>query len=636
MSFNFSFREQTDEDRLNQYEFTSSKRSGSAAVIDQRRKKKTRLVEKKSYNGSICSHRNVEFMLSKENTKGTIDNCMRQVDLLNDYDISLQTSPYVQAWVANDIVYIDTKINPDLSEIQLGEVACMLCGQSQCLCTLRDMFEQCIQFCDLLFLLPSNFELGSVSIIKGYLLLLKNYVVRVASINDRFLQIYSSNKDLSDQTFSFFRFYNGKFQKNLVYLQCGKYLNENIMNYSYTCSETIFCARRKWRVKQMCDHTFCDLENKTLMYNYEFQRKFFRSGFGPRKQINKRGKCVLDLDECTEINIKSTQDIEVAVNEICIDQLPDTIPHDFTRRDIGIYVKPQIHTAYNGFCYNELSLFNGAFLPYKIIHEKKFPMMKWFARVYLPGMVISLSSMHNNAMKHNFFSDPGIPFVDVDGNMLQEDFLSQCTVSENFVKANTEFHKIISSISTQRQTKERKRSAAQGKLCGFYGLIGIRNRISNCIAVLCSVTKDEKFFPFNWMLRPPCAKCDKKNVVPEIDMIAFYEAFTNLFRFLVVPIDCMCSFCEDRPESLNDAWGNTGNGDWLSRVDDNELERVRSWIYSKERFDALSDGCGFAKDVCIDCALLYLAKRALVKERSVTPNNVMAIESNLHNNATTC
>lgn len=628
---NFNFNEQSFENKYNHYKFLSSKRSASS-IDSERQKKKTRSSDKKSYNGSLCNHRNVEFLL---NTKGTIDNCFRQVDLLKDYDVSLQTSPYVQAWVANDIVYIDTKINPKLSEINIYEAACMLCGKSQCLCTLRDMFDKCIHLCDLFVLLPSEFELNEVSVIKGYLMVLKNYIVRVASITDRFIHVYSSNTILEDRTFSLFKFCNGSFKKFLVKLSFPHRSNF-ITRYSYNVlsGETEFLTnqeRLKWKVPDICDDAFCDSETKSIMYTYEFQRKFFRSGFGPRKQINKRGKCVLDLDEGTEIDIKSTQDIELHMNEIFIDQMPDTLPSCFSRRDTGIYVKPQIHTAYNGFCFNEMSLFNGLFLPYKIIHEKKFPMLKWFARVYLPGMVISLSTMHNNAMKHPYLSDPGIPFVDVDGNILDDEYLSECTVSENFVKANAAFHRIISSVTTQRETKQKKRSAAQGKLYGHSGLIGIRNRISNCIAILCSVEKDKKIYPFNWILRPPGAKVEKKSVPPDIDMICFFEAFINLFRFAIVPIDCACVFCEDRPESLNDPWGNDGNGDWLSRIDDNELQRVKFWIFSEERFNPLSDSCGCAKEVCIDCALLYLAKQALVKERSVSPNNIMAIESHWQN-----
>ena len=99
-------------------------------------------------------------------------------------------------------------------------------------------------------------------------------------------------------------------------------------------------------------------------------------------------------------------------------------------------------------------------------------------------------------------------------------------------------------------------------------------------------------------------------------------------------MDCMCVFCEDRPESLNDAWGNDGGkGDWLSRICDKELQRVKFWIFSKERFNPLCDSCGCVKEVCIDCALLYLVKQALVKERSVSPNNIMAIESHLQNSS---
>ena len=126
-------------------------------------------------------------------------------------------------------------------------------------------------------LLPSEFEVGEVSVIKGYLLLLKNYIVRVASLSDDFIYVYSNNNNL-EGTFSLFKFGVNGIEKFLLVLTSACRCNNFITRYSCKViseeSNSLKSQCLKWKVPDISDDAFCNVENKSLMYTYEFQRKF--------------------------------------------------------------------------------------------------------------------------------------------------------------------------------------------------------------------------------------------------------------------------------------------------------------------------------------------------------------------------
>jgi hypothetical protein len=360
----------------------------------------------------------------------------------------------------------------------------------------------------------------------------------------------------------------------------------------------------------------CMIHDCNVDPTVEFCRKMFRHGTAPKKQNRHRGRSLFDLETMDEQPVafdrKRIQNLKKIDEDavVLIDSLPENILEaSLTRGDVGVYVNPQRHLAYeNSYCYNEMSFRNGLFLPHCVNHESKYPMLKWFVRIYCPSMIITMSTFMKNAVDSHF-ADPGIPFMSIDGKRMDG------RLSENFERANRGFQTSTISNTNQQKTKALKLMITTGRLTVEEGLIGIRNRISNVAAIVCSRVEEEGGL-FDWNYRPPGIKVKKKTVPPTIDMHKFFRAVCVLFRYNILCIDETCPYCSDQPsevkEVLNESWGSLNNDKYsmLRRVcgeSKEEVLRTHEWVFGEECFS----GCGGHKDVCIDCALMFVIKESL-------------------------
>jgi hypothetical protein len=284
----------------------------------------------------------------------------------------------------------------------------------------------------------------------------------------------------------------------------------------------------------------------------------------------------------------------------------------------GVYVKPSNKIGYNTFCWQEASFYNKLLLPKSLEHTRELSGLKFFIRIYLPAYVISMSTFHERLSKPGNLRDPGIPFLDVNGNTVPFEASTNCTIINRVfreaVSAETaalkEQAKRLELLgltpNTTRWVAQANNNIANGTATGSNGkgMLGVRNRVSNCLLALHSKGPNL----FSWSSRPPsCEECKP----PTIDMKKFLHCMTVLSRCRLTTIDTPCAHCKERPESLNTSWGR-----FAFKVE------VVKWINSEQRYNGRSATYGPCDEVCCDCALLYIVKETVCPGfPSETPGN---------------
>ena len=569
--------------------------------VPNSRRRPMRKSSTNQYHVSECNHRDREFVLNTELEPLVLSN------------VDVQTSIYQQAFCCTDILFINSKI--ERRDVTLEESSCLLCNRSHCTCTMGDFFETGLVKGKRTFLFETNVFSSiqwSDSIFQNYYKAMSHESCFVSGItkNHEAFRLMLDKYVTPGHTYVLLQLASNSIKQCNVRIES---CTERFLQSGFCACVPVIDDTMNMTVEYTEDvpHRVCNVDPAT-----EFCRKLFRHGTSPKKQNRHRGRSLFDLETLNEQrvafdrkrirNLKKNDEDTV----VLIDSLPENILEaSLTRGDVGVYVNPQRHLAYeNSYCYNEMSFRNGLFLPHCVKHESKYPMLKWFVRIYCPSMIITMSTFMKNAVDSHF-ADPGIPFLSIDGNKIEG------RLSRNFERANHGFQTSTISNTNQQKTKALKLMIATGRLTIEQGLIGIRNRLSNVTAIVCSNVEEEGGL-FDWNYRPPGIKVKKKTVPPTIDMHKFFRAVCVLFRYNILCINETCFYCSDQPseveEVLNESWGSLSNDKYsmLRRIggeSKEKIQRTHDWVFGGERFNA----CGGHKDVCIDCALMFVIKESL-------------------------